>query len=97
MKYLVILLLACAGCLADNLNNRLDCYLELDMQVSEQQCKDRGCIWDSTGRPPGVPICYLDPKQVGYKVPAGVKKTDTGLEADLHLKDTAKRTLKSMP
>ncbi|CAG2117723.1 unnamed protein product, partial [Medioppia subpectinata] len=97
MKYLVLLLLAYAGCLADNLNNRLDCYLEHDMQVNEQQCKDRGCIWDSTPRPPGVPICYLDPKQVGYKVPAGVKKTDTGLEADLHLKDTAKRTLKSMP
>ncbi|CAG2105314.1 unnamed protein product [Medioppia subpectinata] len=50
-----------------------------------------------TNSPVGVPICYLDSKQVGYKVPAGVKKTDTGLEADLQLKDTAKRTLKSMP
>ncbi|CAG2113294.1 unnamed protein product, partial [Medioppia subpectinata] len=76
---------------SENLNNRLDCYLEFDTK-GEHLCKERGCIWDSTGRPPGVPICYLDPKQVGYKVPAGVKKTDTGLEADLKLKDTAKRT-----
>ncbi|CAG2172235.1 unnamed protein product, partial [Oppiella nova] len=66
--------------------------------VTEQQCKDRGCIWDipHTGAN-GVPICYLDIKQVGYQMTGAFKKTDEGQEVDLQLKETAKKTLKSMP
>ena len=68
-----------------------------DFQINPGACQERGCIWDSTGRAPGVPGCYIDPEKVGYHLNGGVKKRTDGLEADLKLKETAKTLLKSGP
>ena len=37
-------------------------------------------------------MCYLDIKKVGYKALNSVKKSTTGIEVELQLKETAKKT-----
>ncbi|CAG2107310.1 unnamed protein product, partial [Medioppia subpectinata] len=67
-----------------------------DFKVDQKSCEERGCVWDGEKRPEGVPFCYLDPKRVGYKR-VNMKNTTTGVDIDLQLKDTSRRTLKKIP
>ncbi|CAG2177078.1 unnamed protein product, partial [Oppiella nova] len=69
-----------------------------DFKVDKTSCEERGCIWDSEGKGPGgLPLCYLDPKNVGYKRVGPVKTKTTGLEVELQLKETARKTLQKVP
>ena len=63
--------------------------------MNQKSCEERGCIWDSQKRSDDIPVCYLDPKKVGYKRVNNAKKTETGLELDLMIKQTAKSTFKN--
>ena len=111
---LIVLQVFAAKGWAENLNSRLDCYIESktnlmtyfylilyyisdDFQVNENSCKERLCIWDRTSRPQGIPICYIDTEKVGYHLNGEVKKRASGLDADLKVKDTSHKLLKSSP
>ena len=60
---------------------------------TQNSCQERGCIWDASSGPNGLPKCYLDIKKVGYSRVSD-KQTTNGLEIDLQLKSTAKSTFK---
>ena len=64
--------------------------------MDQKSCQERQCIWDSTKRADGVPLCYMDVHKVGYHLNGVVKKGTAGLEADLKVKEAAKTLLKSL-
>ena len=64
------------------------------MAVDKNACEERGCVYDASKPRAGVPICYLDKSKTGYKRVTDVINSDDGLELDLQLKGSAKKTLK---
>ena len=67
----------------------------VDFKVDQKSCEERGCIWDSQKRTDDIPVCYLDPKKIGYKKVNDVKQSADGLKADLLIKDSAQAIFKN--
>jgi len=59
-------------------------------EISEQECKNRGCHW-KTDSHPHVPWCFLDKSTTGYTSSAPVTHPN-GIESTLTLKSDAKKS-----
>lgn len=66
-----------------------------DGNFHEAECKAMDCIWSPVEGHPGTPWCYFDKSKMGYQVHNSVAKSADGIEADLQLKPSAKKSLKS--
>ncbi|CAG2100956.1 unnamed protein product [Medioppia subpectinata] len=81
---------------SNDLNKRLDCYLENDFEFSKTECEKRGCNWDNDPELIDSPQCYINTDKIGYNLFGKKVESEKGFEIDLQLKDTAKSLLKSM-
>ncbi|XP_006861322.1 PREDICTED: maltase-glucoamylase, intestinal-like [Chrysochloris asiatica] len=60
---------------------KFDCYPG-DPSVSQEQCEQRGCLWENTGVP-GVPLCYYD--TIPSYAASNITYLSTGITLDLTL------------
>ncbi len=61
----------------------------------ETECKAKDCIWSPVEEHSATPWCYFDKNKIGYQVHNSVAKNADGIEADLQLKPSAKKSVKS--
>lgn len=64
-----------------------------DTKFSENECRERNCIWSPVEGSHEIPYCYFDKTKLGYSIGENtLKSTESGIEAVLQLKESAKST-----
>ncbi|XP_006887299.1 PREDICTED: maltase-glucoamylase, intestinal-like [Elephantulus edwardii] len=64
-----------------NDTEKFNCYPE-STAVSEESCKQRGCLWEASNVP-GVPVCYYD--TIPSYAASNIQTLSTGIMLDLNL------------
>ncbi len=75
-------------------SQKIDNFFLKEGDFHETECKAKDCIWSPAEEHSATPWCYFDKNKIGYQVHNSVAKNADGIEADLQLKPSAKKSVK---